>query len=224
MSYLTNPFRFGVAMGDPQVTNVYNTGNYTWSFVESSYFSVTNGDDPTGSGNFAYSGGDFSGYGRGLTDILAGNTKLFQLKFAHTRNSGDNANNLAIFLTSYNWADDTPTGSEKFIKFQTSNGNLAFFRAQTSTASNTTPQDTQFLQAEGTTRYYNITGDGTQWKAQSWSDADRTTDEETTADMDFPSDWTTTNDLDIFGFGTWSGYHGMNGNVSSTSVRWDNGV
>ena len=33
MSYLTNPFRFTVPMGDPQVTNVYNTGNYTWAFA-----------------------------------------------------------------------------------------------------------------------------------------------------------------------------------------------
>jgi len=226
MSYLTNPFRFTVPMGDPQVTNVYNTGNYTWTMAGtgSSYVAVTNGDDPSGSLDIAYSNGAFSGWGRGMTDILAGNTKLFQFNFAYHRGGGDNANNTAFFLTSYNWADDSPTGSDKIIKMQNSNGNLAFFRAETASESKTTNQDSAFIQATDTTFYYSITGDGSTWKGQRWSDADRTADEISTSDMDFPSDWTDGNDLDKLGGGVWSGYWGNTFSTSITSVRWDNGV
>ena len=221
---------FGVAFGgggddgcDAQVTNIYNTSNYSWSFVQPSYVTVTNGDDDAGGlGDMSQNGQQFSGYGRGVTEITSRSTKTFEFKFTYNRQSGDAGNNNVILLSSYEWADDTPSGSEKFIKFQVSNGNIAFFRAQTASASVTTTQDAEFFQAVGT-RYYTISGDGTNWKAQSWSDSDRTTDEKDTGNQSFPADWVSTNALDLFIFGGFSGYHANQFQVSETSVCWDNG-
>jgi hypothetical protein len=124
-----------------------------------------------------------------------------------------------LALASFDWADSTPSAGEKFIKFQWSGGNKAFWRAQTGTESKSTIQNDQFLQAEGSTRYYTVTGDGSSWKAQSWSDSDRTTDEESTVDVDFPSDWLTTSDLSKLIFGSWGGTIKIV--ASDVSVLWN---
>ena len=227
MSFLVNPYVYAAAGCNAQVTDIFDTGAYTWTSAGSgaSKFSVTSGTDPSGFVQCGYGGQTFSGYGNALTTITGRNTKTFEWKFTYERQSGDNADNSVTLLTSYGWADDTPTGTAAFLKFQQSNKTLAFFRAQTATASVTTPQDGTFLQpADNTDRYYTVTGNGTTWKGESWSDSARTADHLSTSDMAFPSDWATTDDLDMFGVGGWSGYWAMGFIVKEVSVCWDNGT
>ena len=227
MSYLTNPYRYATG-GDPQVTNIFNEANYTWATAGASGSSITSGDDPTGYGTSA--GGVGSPYWRrAKTTITSGNTKTFEWKFTWTRNSGDQANNSILTLANFDWADTTPTGNEKNIKFQTSNTDLAFWRAQTATGSNqgASPHNDDFLQAVGTTRYYSVTGDGTTWKAESWDNSARTTDLITTdttspSGIGFPSDWLTTDTIDNVIFGAFGG-DSSDFTVSEVSVSWDGG-
>ena len=162
-------------------------------------------------------------YRRGKTTITSGNTKTFVWIFTWSRNSGDQANNSIFTLANFDWADSTPSGDEKNIKFQTSNTNVGFWRVQTASASVTSTQNSDFLQAAGTTRYYTVTGDGTNRKAQSWSDSARTTDEETTGDLGFPSDWLTTDPINKITFGSF-GTADSNFTVKDISVKWDSGT
>jgi hypothetical protein len=205
--------------GGIQVENVFGS-DYTWATAGDSGCSITTGNDPSGYGTSA---GTLSSYRRAKTTITSGNTKTFVWKFTWSRNSGDSANNSILTLANFDWADSTPSGDQKNIKFQTSNGNVAFWRAQTATASVTSTQDGTFLQAAGTTRYYTVTGDGTNWKAQSWSDSDRTTDEETTGDLGFPADWTSTDAIDNLTFGSF-GTASSDFTVKEVSVKWDSGI
>jgi len=215
MSYLTSSYRY-VTNGAPQVQNCFNDAVYTWTLTTG--FALTSADDPDG-----YVEGTSTPlpYGRAITSDLQvdGNTKDFVWKFTYERKTGDSANNSMLALASFDWADSTPSAGEKFIKFQWSGGNKAFWRAQTGTESKSTIQDGQFLQAIGSTRYYTVTGDGSQWKAQSWSDEDRTVDEETTVDVDYPSDWLTTSDLSKLVFGSWAGTIKIV--ASDVSVLWN---
>ena len=197
--------------------NFFNTSNYTWTTAGDSGNTITNGDDPTGQGASA---GTLSTTRRSYTTIPSGNTKTFVWKFTWARGGSDEANNSILTLANFLWNDSTPTGDEKNIKFQCSNGDVGFWRAQTATASVTSTQDGTFLQATGTTRYYTVTGDGTNWKAQSWSDSDRTTDEETTGDLGFPADWTSTDAIDNLTFGSF-GTESSDFVVSDVSVLWD---
>jgi len=229
-NFVVNPYSF-VTGGDPQVTNIFNESNYTWTFVRPTYFTVNSGDDPTGYCKTDYAGSSFSGNGSGRTTITSGNTKEFVFKFTFTTGS-DNSDNdsIAPMLTSFVWADSTPDVNNKFIKFQCSNGDAAFFRAQTGTASITTEQDGEFIVGPGDTRYFTIEGNGTTWTAKSWSNSARTTDElvakqsgATNTDLPFPSDWTTTNAMDMFQFGSGAGNNTMDFTISEVSVSWDGG-
>ena len=208
--------------GDPQIDDVFNSSN-TYSFVQS-VTTVTAGDDPTGKIVTSFSNQAFSGYSRGMTSITSGNSKTFVIKFTWERGSGDVGNNNTNFFSSYDWADNSPASGHKFIRFFQANGNRARFRLQTGSATVTSADDDDFLQATGTTRYYTITGNGSTWKGQSWSNSARTTDEETTADLSFPSDWTTTAAIDRWGVGSWSGYYAANFTLSDVSVKWDSGT
>ena len=208
------------AGGEAQANNVFNATNYTWATAGNSGNTITTGDDGTGQG---VSSGSLSSYRRGKTTITSGNTKTFVWKFTWSRNSGDQANNSIFTLANFDWADSTPSGDEKNIKFQTSNTNVGFWRVQTASASVTSTQNSDFLQAAGTTRYYTVTGDGTNWKAQSWSDSARTTDEETTGDLGFPSDWLTTDPINNITFGSF-GTADSNFTVKDISVKWDSGT
>ena len=70
---------------------------------------------------------------------------------------------------------------------------------------------------------HHYTENGSTWKGQSWSNSARTEDEETTADLSFPSDWTTTAVIDRWGVGSWSGYYAANFTLSDVSIKWDSG-
>lgn len=222
---VVNPYRF-VSGGDPQVTNIFNESNYTWTTAGDSGCSITSGDDPSGYGT---STGSLSTYRRAKTTITSGNTKTFEWKFTWYRATGDNANNSILTLANFDWADTTPTGSQKNIKFQCSNETLAFWRVQTATGSNqgASPHNGDFLQDPDTTRYYTVTGNGSTWKAESWSNSARTTDNITTdttspSGIDFPSDWLTTDAIDNVIFGSF-GTQASNYTVSEVSVSWDGG-
>ena len=212
-------FRFKEG-GEAQANNVFNATNYTWVTAGNSGVTITTGDDGTGQG---VSAGTLSSYRRGKTTITSGNTKTFVWKFTWTRNSGDAANNSIFTLANFDWSDSTPSGDQKNIKFQCSNGNVGFWRAQTASASVTSTQDGTFLQSAGTTRYYTVTGDGTNWKAQSWDNAARTTDEKTTGNLAFPSDWLTTDPIDNITLGSF-GTASSDFTVKEVSVKWDSGT
>ena len=209
--------------GGNQVENVFNSSN-TYTFAESSYVTVTAGDDPTGKVVTDFSASAFSGYSKAQTSITSGNSKTFVIKFTWNRGSGDGANNNTVFFSSFDWADNTPSSGHKFIKFFTANGNKAIFRLQTGSETVSSADDDDFLQATGTTRYYTITGNGSTWKGQSWSNSARTTDEETTADLSFPSDWTTTAGIDKWGVGSWSGSHATSQTISEVSIKYNSGI
>jgi len=212
---IVQPYRY-VTNGAPQVQNCFNTAVYTWTVTTG--FVITSGDDPDGNVEGTSTPAP---YGRALTSSLTttSSSKDFVWKFTYERKTGDTANNSLLTLSSFDWADTTPAAGEKFIKLQWSNGNKAFWRAQTGTESKSTVQDSQFLQAVNSTRFYSVTGNGTTWKAQSWSDEDRTVDEESTVDVDFPSDWLTTSDLSKLILGSWAG--ALKIVASDVSVLWN---
>lgn len=232
-NFVVNPYSFATG-GDPQVTNIFNEANYTWitAGTGASFFTINSADDPTGYGKCDYASGSFSGVGSGRTSITSGNTKEFVFKFTFTTGAGNsNQDSIAPMLTSFVWADSTPDVNNKFIKFQCSNTNVAFFRAQTGTASITTEQDNEFIVTSGT-RYFTIEGNGTTWTAKSWSNSDRTVGElvakqkdGTNTDLPFPADWETTNAMDMFQFGAGAsaGTGDMDFTISEVSVSWDGG-
>ena len=219
---IVNPYSF-VTGGDPQITNIFNEAVYTWETdAGASGCSIESGDDPSGNGESAGSVGS-PYWRRGKTTIESFNSKTFVWKFTWAREGADEANNSILTLANFEWADtNTPPTDKKQIKFQCQNGTQAYFRAQTSTASNTSTIDGSFLQGAGTTRYYTVTGNGSQWKAQSWSDSDRTTDEITTSDLGFPADWLDADAIDNVTFGSF-GTDSSDFIVSSVSVSYDGG-
>lgn len=186
----------------------------------SSYVTQTDADDTSGKIVVNHSGGAFSGYSRGiaptLTDSYASGgaeTKTFVFKFKWYRGGSDAGNNNAFGIASYDWADNFPSNgsNDKLLSFQLSNGNLAFARLRTgvvggSTSDVSTEQDADQMPSTGSSRYYTITGNGTTWKLESWTDTwSGSSGYHSSADMSFPTNWTTTAALDRFFTGTWAG-------------------
>ena len=220
----------------PQIDNVFNTSNYSYTKAGSTgSITITNGDDPTGSIRIDLGTGTTtptSAYAT-LPDSFSTESKTFQIDFDVIRaSSGESGDNWMMAFTSWVWNDTNPTSGNKFMQFRFYNGGSSGvtpyvdFRMQTNTDVDGTDSNTDFTQGLGTSHHYRATGDGTNWKFEKWNnvagDYTGSPDVNQTG-LDFPSDWASTNSIDKIQIGWW-GYWNTDFTLKNISAKFGTGT
>ena len=221
--------------GLAQVRNVFNTSNYTYTTSgQSGAVTVTNGDDPSGSVRINLGTGSTSPTYAIATfpDSFTTEDKTFQIDFDYTRASSTSGDNVSFLLTSRTWSDNAPPSGEKDMHFQVVNGGSSGatpsmrFKMHTATEQDGTDTNNDFTQGLGTTHHYRVTGDGTNWKFEKWTNANGdytgSPDVDQTG-LDFPSDWASTNPISKIQFG-WQGYWYIDYTIKNVTAKFGTGT
>ena len=211
-------FRRKAGGGAAQNTNIFNL-----SYSTEKQAAITAADDPTGKcvDTHNASNPESRAY---ATLGTSGNTKTFEIKFTITRGGSDTGNNWGMWLGSDDWDDDGAGGTNKRINVRMSNGNTHIFEVADAADENTSTS--LAVAGTGTTKYYTITGNGTNAKCEYWASSARSgTAESSSGDVSFPTAWLTRDAIDTVTFGGWGGGgNAINVTFSDVSIKWDSGA
>ena len=211
-------FRRKAGGGAAQNTNLFNL---TYSTEKQA--AITAGDDPTGKCVVTHDASNPES--RAYTTFgTSGNTKTFEIKFTIARGGSDTGNNWGMWLGSDDWDDDGAGGTNKRINVRMSNGNTHIFEVADDDDENTSTS--LAVAGTGTTKYYTITGNGTNAKCEYWASSARSgTAESSSGDVSFPTAWLTRDAIDTVTFGGWGGGgNAINVTFSDVSIKWDSGA